>query len=207
MDTQPELDFLPVDEDTKSPAAGSVPWLEIGCAFLTAILFDVAIYHGGGSLGWAVFFLGATLLYFVGTLRKRDLINGWLIGAMLVVIFLRLIWLYQPGAICCGLILLPALAMCRNGLEPTWWDYAAYGLQSLLSSVFVIRDTGISLQERRGIKISYIGVLGIALPVGALLIFGTIFVLANPDLATSFSTVFNNIGTWLTDLLTTTGFG
>ncbi|MEZ5940680.1 MAG: DUF4153 domain-containing protein [Planctomycetaceae bacterium] len=207
MDTQPELEYVPEDEDTNSPNAGSAPWLEIGCAFLTAILFDICIYHGGGAAGWSVFFLGATLLYFVGTLRERALKNGWLIGGMLILICLRLIWLNQPGAIFCGLVLLPALAMRRNGLEPTWWDYGAYGFQSLLASSFVLRDTGIALQRRKGIKLSYIGVLGIALPVGALLVFGTIFVLANPDLATSISTLFTNIDKWLTRLLNRAGFG
>ncbi len=65
-------------------------------AAVSAFLFDIGIYRGHGPAGWALFFSGSLVAYFLGTLTKDSLKSAWIVVVMLLLLAFRLLWLGNP---------------------------------------------------------------------------------------------------------------
>lgn len=162
-----------------------VSWGEIfGVLFLVA-LCDIAVYRGGGFAGYALLFFAAPLLMWWSS-RRRTLNAGfWIVSAMLVALAAKLAWCGSIGLVLVGFLLIVAFAMSLAGRSPYVLEAVFYAAQTLqagyLGIVLYCRQV-----NRFGIVIPRSAWISVVFPLLAFLVFGWIFVLANPDLVVSF---------------------
>lgn len=182
------------------PTETSLRWREILAVLLAVALGDVTVYRGQGFAGHALLFLLAPGLLWLGSPRPQRHASFWLIGGMLVLLAVRLLWLGSTLAVAAGFVLLVALALAQTGRPPYVLDVLACALQAPLAGYY-----GLKQYERSGRQLS-LGFprghwLNLAFPLAAIVLFGTLFVLANPDLVRSFldtaDRIFRSLGDWL----------
>ena len=173
-----------------------VVWREILAVLLMVALGDQTIYLGNGFAGGACFFLLAPILMAFGAPKRRPRIHTWIVGSMLVLLSSRLFWAGSAWLVLYGVALLIAFAMTVIGLRPFLLEAGAYSAMATLSGLdgmihYVRAASSRSISMPRGKFIN------IGLPLGAGLLFGVIFILANPDLSSAFgsrlSWVFENL--------------
>lgn len=103
---------------------------------------------------------------------------------MLVIVAVRLVWLGNGLQVTCGLVLLAAFAMCLAGFVPYMTAMPGFVLQApLAGGIGLVHYRRFAAQRNAGATSS--AWLAIVLPVVAVLGFSTLFVLANPDIATA----------------------
>ncbi len=164
----------------------SVTWLELVSILLMVVLADLTVYRSHGFAGYAVFFALAPLLLLLGS-PKRCL-SGWLLttGLMLLVVAGRLVWCGSGLQAACGLFVLVAFSMAMAGMRPFVLELVVYGSQTFLAGyegLAVYRRTADRLSPIRGPS----SWLNFGLPAAAFLVFGLIFIVANPNLLTWFN--------------------
>lgn len=157
---------------------------EILAIVLLVALADVTIYRGAGFAGLALLFVAAPSLLALGSPVRRMGLSFWIVAGMLGLLGARLLWLGSPLAVLVGAGLLVASALALHGLRPYVVDVAAG-----VAQLFVAGGVGIQKYLRAATGVSpqwsVRTCLGVLLPVAALVLFGTLFVLANPDLVTA----------------------
>ncbi len=147
---------------------------------------DLTVYRGGGFAGLGVLAIAAPALLLLGSPHRKLSASFWAVGAMLALLAVRLVWQGSELSVLCGAVLLMAISLALVGLRPHVIDLAAGFMQLPLAGAFGLAEyqqaaTGTSPQISRQL------VLSVALPVGAVVLFGTLFVLANPDLVDAIS--------------------
>ncbi|MHB8898210.1 MAG: DUF4153 domain-containing protein [Thermoguttaceae bacterium] len=172
--------------DDASDNQPPVTWRELAAVLLMVVLADLAIYRGHGFAGYALFFLLAPVLLFLGSPRRNR--SRWLLatGLMLVVIAARLAWCGMWLQVGCGIALVAAFSMTLAGLRPFVLELIIYASQTILSGyggLDTYRRTADRLAPLRGPS----SWLNVVLPTIAFVVFGLIFIVANPDLLTSFN--------------------
>jgi hypothetical protein len=170
--------------EAASESPTPVRWRELLAVFLLVVLADVTVYRGPGFAGYALGFTVAPLLLALGVPRLRAFAGTWIVGGMLLLLAAKLVWCGNELLVAVGCALLVAQAMTLAGRLPCVLDLAVFALQTPAAG-----GTGLMqyCQATRKLKggIPRGGWLGLLLPLVALGVFGTIFVLANPDLMTS----------------------
>jgi hypothetical protein len=167
---------------------------------LLVALADATLYRGHGLAGYALLSAVAPWLLVLGSPRPRFGASVWIVGGMLMLLAARMIWLGSELGAIAGLFLLVAFAMSVAGEKPYVLDVVAYALQTIVAGFQTLgqcRDLG---QSPKG-TIPRTVWLSIALPLAAVAAFGTLFVLANPDLVTSTVDLFNRLTRTLSDWL------
>jgi hypothetical protein len=150
---------------------------------LIVALADVVIYRGSGFAGYAALFAGGPLLLTLGCPRVRPAAGLLPIVAMLILLALRMVWLGSNLGLAAGFVLLVAFAMAVSGRRPYVLDIAAHGVTALFAGC--VRLVGYGRFARVHVPKGRPTLrLAVVLPLAVLMLFGTIFVLANPDLAT-----------------------
>lgn len=162
---------------------------EFAAVLLAVVLCDVTLYRGHGYAGWALLFLLAPLVLWLGCPAPRLDRSLAVVAGMLALLAARLVWLGSVWGAVAGFVLIVAAAMCLAGRRPYMVDLPIYALQTLLAGGRGLADHAQDA-TRVGPRLPRFFWLNIGLPLAALLLFGTLFVLANPDLVTS-------VGTWL----------
>lgn len=155
---------------------------ELLVVLVMVVLGDLLIYRCHGFLGPALFLpLAGVLLYF-GKPRRQITGVFWLLASMLVLVGLRLAWYGSALSTVVGFAWLFALATVLNGQTPYVVAVLAMASQTIAAGGRAlwdytqrIRSYG-GLDSRRG--------LSVLLPLIALLVFGTLFILANPHIVT-----------------------
>ncbi len=178
------------DPDGKSPKdhpQESVRWREILAVVLLVILADLTIYRGHGFAGYAALFGAVPFLLLLGVPRPRGNTAAGIVGLMMLVLAAKLAWCGHAGLVAAGFVLLVAMAMVLAGRKPYVLDTAVYALKTPVAGWI-----GAAHYVRSADRLKHGGEppggwLSVVLPLVALVAFGTLFVLANPDLATSFS--------------------
>jgi hypothetical protein len=148
------------------------------------ILCDIAIYRSYGYAGPGVMLLLTPWLLCVGIAAVRFNKSFWLLVPLLVLVSLRLIWCGSGLAVAMGFGLLICISMSLIGLPP-WLAEAVYyffhliwaGLRGLFSYFNALSRFGPTILTRHW--------FAVLLPAVTLAVFGTIFILANPDLVKS----------------------
>ncbi|NUQ64019.1 MAG: DUF4173 domain-containing protein [Pirellulales bacterium] len=178
-----------------------VRWRELLAILLAIALADLTIYRGHGFAGYAALFAASTFLLLLGTPRLRSHAAAGLVVVMLLVLAAKLAWCGHAGLVAAGFVLIVAVAMTLAGRKPYVLDIAVYALQTPVAGWIGLSHymrSADSLQRRgppRG------GWLSVGLPLVAVLAFGALFVLANPDLAASFRETlrwaFDSFADWL----------
>jgi hypothetical protein len=185
--------------------AGELPvrGREILAVLLAVVLCDLTLYRGAGLAGVAVLFLVAPGLLVLGSPAPRLGGRFWLASAMLVLLAGRMIWLGSALAVAAGFALVVAVATVLVGWRPGVPDVIWYALQTTVAGGLGLARYARAI-VRRGPAIPSSVWFNVGLPVAALALFGTLFVLANPDLATGVAdtarTVWRNLSGWLGSL-------
>ena len=167
----------------------------IALGLLVAVC-DLTIYGGRGYAGFGALFVVAPLLLLLGTVRRKFDRSGWVLAPLLVLLAIRLVWCGSALAVALGFALLCGFAMSLSGLRP-------YVLQAVVFSGHLISAGHRGLHHyskaigRFSPTILRANWFAIVLPVATLFAFGTIFVMANPDLVKSFSSGM----TWIVEVL------
>ncbi len=170
-------------------------------AIVVAILFDVGVYRGFGPTGWAAFFGGSLLSYFFATIGNSSRKSSWLIALMMCALVARLTWMGSVWQCCIGLVLLPTYAMSRLGIVPYLMTVFLYCVQSTFAG-FVSLGRCLLKFPFGKFHITPALLLPVALPLLAVLIFGSIFIAANPDLSKLAQDWVTNVEQWLSDFFT-----
>jgi len=159
---------------------------------LLVVLADLTVYRGQGFAGCAALFLIAPGLLLLGSPCRRLGPGWWIVVAMVVLLAGRMIWLGSVLGTAVGLALLVASAMAIAGRRLYVLDIAAYALQTIVAGgVGTVHYAGSAGQLSP--KVVRVHWLSVVLPLAALALFGTLFILANPDLATSLGDMLNRV--------------
>jgi hypothetical protein len=202
--------FSPLPESTGFPGLMGVKrpvtWVELLALAVIVAIGDVALFRGYGYAGIACFVaVGACLMEIAASSRPPHLAR-WCVGGMLVLIVARLVWCGSVLSSIAGFSLLVAWTMTLDGQCPYVISTIFHAVQSLLGGFFRIVDYGCFFGGR-GPRISGIAVLGVVLPLAALVVFGGIFIFANPDLADSVARGFERFSAELREWLAHVSFG
>ena len=195
--------FASMSDDHRSARSAVIPVeqppivaRELTALVLIVVLSDVTIYRGQGYAGLALLFLIAPLLLWLGLVQRRFHRSGWLLAPLLALASVRLVWCGSSSAVIAGFALLCGFAMGLSGLRP-------HVLQGVVFAAHLISagHRGLHHYARTLARFSpnflRANWFAVILPLAMLLMFGAIFVLANPDLVKSF----NSGLTWIVEAL------
>lgn len=163
----------------------------------------VTPYMANGFAGYAVFFAVAPLLLCLGSPRPRLADGFWLLGVLLAVVAARMFWSGSWLLVGCGAWLLVALAMTLSGLCPYVLETGVFASQSILAGYEGLVHYRRSSDRLGPVANRGIG-LDVVLPLVALVAFGLLFVVANPDLLTAFGetirSMLDTLRDWILDI-------
>lgn len=160
---------------------------ELCCLILIVIGADLTIYRGEGFAGCAAFLAGAPVLFLVGAARRRIHRSLWLIALLLAGVVSRLVWCGSAGAVIAGAFLFVCFAMGLTGRSP-WVLHVVVFWSRMFGAGHQALYEYSRLLSRWSPKVPRGNVFSILLPAVMLLVFGSVFVLANPDLLSQIST-------------------
>jgi hypothetical protein len=166
----------PADKTIMPP----IEWRELLAIALLVALGDVTIYRGHGFAGFAMLLVLAMPLLLLGTPRPMLGQTGWLIAGMTLVLAGRSLWMGSPLTVLVGVGLLVAWSLTLHGRRPYVFDVIGHGVQTIASGLLGICDYVANLMQSR-FKGSWAPLLTFGLPAAALVLFSTLFILANPD--------------------------
>lgn len=153
---------------------------ELYAAAALVALADLTIYRGQGFGGLAALFSLAPLLLWWGA-PGRSRAAGWKwVGPLLGLLSLGLVWCGNDWQVAIGGVLLVACSMALCGWNLQAANAVPFVLVGLLSGAAAVTVYVRSLPAVAGFS-PRTGWLPILLPTAALLGFGSLFVLANPD--------------------------
>jgi hypothetical protein len=150
-------------------------------------LADVAIYRGQGFAGYSLLFALAPLLLCGGVARRNVDRSLWVVAPLTAVLAARLIWCGDWLGVSVGFALLAAGAMALVGQRPYVLECVVFVSQTIPAGVLALLQYSrvLSWTRRTEGRTNWPAVL---IPAGALCLFSLLFLLANPDLLTWFST-------------------
>ena len=188
---RPDAPTLTVDvnlggEGTERRVHPPVSWRELIALLLLVLLSDLTIYRGAGFAGYAALCLIGPLLIWAGAARKMIGRNVIVIAALLTVTTVKLLWCGSSLLALCGLTLLFAFAMALSGQCPYVLETCVFVAQTIRAGYDGLQFYGDRLR-RRGDAAQGTSWLSVIMPLAALAVFGSIFILANPDLVTVIS--------------------
>lgn len=159
-------------------------------------LSDLTLYQARGFFGPAVFFPLAASLLLLGTPRARLSSSVALMGLLVITLACRLAW---SG----GVVQVLAALWALNGFSMTIHGVAPWLLESI---VFLASTVPGGYECLRAVQIGWrrsvlapvdrgepAPITNFLLPFISVVMFGTIFVFANPDLISRFSTILSDI--------------
>jgi hypothetical protein len=156
-------------------------------AVLAAVLCDVTLYRGQGFAGLALLLVLMPVVFGLGGSAARLNRGFVLVTGMILLLALRLVWLGSVLGVIAGFALVVASAMFLSGQRPYLPELMAFALQApIAGGRALVGHTRSIFQPRR--RLPGLFWLNVGLPLAAVLVFGTLFLLANPDLVTSFWT-------------------
>jgi hypothetical protein len=152
---------------------------ETVAALALVVLCDLVIYRGHGFAGYAVLFCLAPLLILFGATARRGG-PAWFIGIMLAALAVKMVWCGSGLLVGAGFALVVAFAMSLAGQCPYVPEAIVFASQTVAAGYRRLLEYGRAL-NRSGKFAAPVAWLSVLLPLGALLVFGAIFIFANPD--------------------------
>jgi hypothetical protein len=178
---------VPASSPDLAVSAARSPGREFVAVLLAVALCDLTLYRGEGFAGCALLFLLAPAVLLLGCPVPRLNRGFTIVAGMLLLLAGRLVWLGSILGVVAGFALIVAGAMCLAGRRPYVLDLVAYALQTTAAGGLGLVHHAKSVSQV-GPRLPRFFWLNVGLPLAALAAFGTLFVLANPDLVTSFRT-------------------
>lgn len=161
-----------------------VRWRELLAVGLLVVLCDLTIYRGQGFAGYAALFFLSPLLLAWGAYRPRLGPSAWIAGAMLALLAAKSVWCGSALLVAAGFALLAAFAAGLSGQTPFVMETIVFVSLAVAAGYKRLNHYGRSTTASSRMQAS---ALNIAMPLAALIAFGTVFILANPDLLASVS--------------------
>jgi len=171
---------------------------EFGAIVGLVALADVTIYRGAGYAGLALLLIAAPVLLLIGSPQRRPRMSFWIVSAMLVLLAARMLWLGSYLTVALGAALVIAYALALRGLRPYVPDVLAGAAQLPFAGAWGLAEyqqtaTGYNPRLSKSLLLS------VLLPAGAVALFGTLFILANPDLVEAVVNRADRLLQWLAD--------
>jgi len=179
-----EIAAKPQAEAAPLPAVTFAGVRELAAIVGIVALADLTIYRGAGFAGLAALFAAGPALLLLGSQRPALKASFWIVAAMLLLLAMRLIWQGSVLGVVSGCILLVAYALALRGERPYVLSVLA-GFAQLYFAGTVALVTSLQRVASSNLRLPRIPWLNYLLPIGALVMFGTLFIQANPDLAKS----------------------
>ncbi|MCA9114276.1 MAG: DUF4173 domain-containing protein, partial [Planctomycetaceae bacterium] len=174
---------------------------ELLCVLSAIIAADILLYRaGGGYAGQAVFLVIAVGLLACGMPHPRFRWPFWLVAGLSLLLAARMVWLAGPLQVLSGIGLLCAASVALTGRPVCVPDILLRPLHVLPAGLIGLLRYASSTGSWRFRRPSGTGCLTIVLPLAAVAGFGTLFVLANPDLSQWVGEVFRTFQQWLIHL-------
>jgi hypothetical protein len=183
------------DDEHQAP----VHWREVISVIALVILADLAWYRGHGYAGYALLFVAAPLLLLCGAPRPSFPSSLWGVTAMLWALSAKLVWGGTALQVTAGFILLATVAMLLAGIPPYIGCLWGYVCQIFPAGGAGLMHYGRSSQQWTFKRIPRDTLLNVVLPCAAVFGFGTLFILANPNLVTSVAESLRRIADWIFD--------
>jgi len=164
----------------------AVPLREVLATLALVVLCDITIYRGHGFAGFALLFAVSPVLLWFGTPRVQNRVFIGAVAMLLAVLAVKMVWCGSTLLVAAGFVLLVAFAMALSGQTPYIFELVVFSSQTVRAGFDGLNHYGRSL-AKVGFPFQRAPWLNVVLPLLALLVFGMIFILANPDLMASFS--------------------
>lgn len=167
---------------------------------LMVLLADVTIYHAEGFLGPAVFLAGAVVLMFAGVPRRSFSPLTITLTAMTAIISWRLACNGGSMLIIAGLWLIHAMVLALRRETPYVLETLIFAARSIPGGYEFLSAINSQLHEKvlkpadEGKPMRW---LNVGLPAISALLFGSIFVMANPDMLNWISGRLGQFFRWL----------
>lgn len=170
--------------DLQRPPVSGLRAVEVR-SFVAALFIggvgDLTLYRGHGYSGLAVLFVLAPWLMALGIPAPRWRKYVLVIGAMILALAARLVWCGSPLPVILGFALVVAGAMALAGHTPYVPETIGFAFQAIAAGYRALRHDARSMVQS-GLPLARLGWLNVVLPALVCLLFGLLFVLANPDL-------------------------
>lgn len=177
---------------------------ELIALVLIVVLCDVTIYRGSGFAGYAALVAGVSLLLAVGVPSKRPQLATCVFGVLVAGASARLVWCGSELSMTVGLFVMFGFAMSLVGRTPYMIHTMVFATQAFAAGHHGLNHYWSSMARIKPPR-RVQNVFALVLPVVALLVFGTLFIFANPDLASAigarFSDLFDLLDKWLQELI------
>ena len=184
--------------------AGKFLVFDLLLCVLWAAASDFLVFQHGTFLAWALQFCFAMLVFAFAKQGWQATPTTLGFAALLVMLVLKLVWCGSWLQVSCGCLVFTALAMSMSRVTPFFPEllaFFAYCLQGIITRIRGVRFSGI---DKATGAIGPAFVPQVTLPLGAVVLFSTLFVLANPDLSQQFSawieSGWNSVSTYLGSL-------
>jgi hypothetical protein len=168
-----------------------VGWRELLAVVLLVAVADVTVYRGHGYAGYAALYAAVPWLLLWGLPAGRVLggRRRWgsalVVGILLTVLAARMVWSGWELNTISGAVLLMALALALSGSVPYVLELLVFPARMMLGGLLGLAPYT-RLLKRPGGRWNRMAGLSVILPVLTFLAFSLLFILANPDLLTSF---------------------
>ena len=176
---------------------------EIISLVLIVVLCDVTIYRGTGFAGYAALVAGVSLLLAVGVPTRKPQLSTWVCCVLVAGAAARLVWCGSELSMTAGLFVMFGFAISLVGRTPYMIHTVVFATQAFAAGHHGLNHYWSSMARIKPPP-RVQNLFALVLPVVALLVFGTLFVFANPDLANAigarFSDLFDLLGQWLQEL-------
>jgi hypothetical protein len=160
------------------------------------VLGDQTLYRASGYFGPAVFFPAAAGLLVIGIACARWSRLAVLTGVLVLALACRLAWSGTVLQILAGIWALNAFAMALHGVVPWFLESIVFLASTIPGGYECLRTVQIGWRKsvlRQVDRSEPAPFMNFALPLISVVIFGTIFVLANPDLIARFSSLMGDM--------------
>ena len=181
-----EADFLsnvaPVVNENPEIVSGRHFLIDVALMIGWILGVDWLVYQIGTFLAWGILLILAVSLLAVLRMRFANCRSSSWLALTLVLLGLKLIWCGSILQIGCGLCLLVCYSMALAGYTPFMPEAIGFiglmcvGAARRIRAYRILTPDGSSASPKRA--------LSVVLPILIVLCFATLFVLANPDIAT-----------------------
>ncbi|TWT79884.1 hypothetical protein CA13_12910 [Planctomycetes bacterium CA13] len=171
------------DDSPITPARALTPVRsrELFAVIAWTALADVLIFRSDGFTGPALFFALVPILFWIGCYKFLMPRHGLTISFLLLLVALRLLWMGSQLTLFAGVVLTIALSMVAAGAMPYVLEGIAFASRVLFEGAariaqYRFRAATENQASRKRSTATWL------LPVVSVMVFGTLFILANPDL-------------------------
>jgi hypothetical protein len=197
-----ETDFPTMIPSGRSSNETAYPVLagEVFAVVVWTVLADLLIFRALGFCGPAVFFAAVPLIF---SIAQHSLIckhSAILIVGLLIIVVARLVWQGSSLAIFAAVALVVGLAMSAAGAVPLVIEGASLAVRCAFDGASRLSQYRLPRQIHQSAKV-HSNLLSLLIPIAALLVFGSIFVFANPNLFTWVSSELSFLSTMIMDWL------